>query len=223
MNMETIVRSPEGQRLWDAAQGTDNNLLGEGFTVLGARALSMFRANGVETILVLGCGRGGDERLFAKKGFCVEAVDFSSLDWERGDRSSKVETRRCGALLARNIRDKLPAPRSSIDAIFSTLLTCMDLREEEIKDLMWECLKVLKPGGLITLSVFSEHSAGCEKTMKCGEDEWVVDRGFVSHFFNEDKIKRIAQGFKILWIHEYEEEESPASGAFYEIVLMKPK
>jgi len=182
----------------------------------------MFRANGANAILVLGCGRESDTMLFAKQGFCVEAVDFSSIGWERGERKSQVETRRSGAFLVRNVRDKLPAPRSSIDAIFSPLLTCMDLREEEIKDLMWECLKVLKPGGLCILSVFSDHSAGCGGSLKCGEDEWVADRGFVSHFFNEDKIKRIAQGFKVLWIHEHEKDESLAEEVTYEVVLMKP-
>jgi hypothetical protein len=88
---------------------------------------------------------------------------------------------------------------------------------------MWECLQVLKPGGLQVLSVFSDHNPDCGKTTKCGEDEWVVDRGFVSHFFTEDKIKRIARGFHLLWIREYKEDETPADGVMYEVVLMKPK
>jgi SAM-dependent methyltransferase len=222
--MEESNRLMERQRLWEAAQRMDEGSLGEGLSHFGARALGLFRENGVKNILALGCGQDREALLLANKGFCVVTIDFSSVGLDQtGERKKAESIDRCGIFLAQNIRDRFPEPRSSVDAIYSKLFLCLDLREEEIKDIMWECLQVLKPGGLKILSVFSDHDPDCGITTKCGEDEWVVDRGFVSRYFTEDKINRIAKGFKILWIREYKENEPLAPGVMYEIVLMKPK
>lgn len=213
----------EHQRLWAAVQRTDEGQRGDGLSELGGRALSMFRESGVKNILVLGCGQDSDAMQFVKQGICAVTIDFSSVGLDSTGRAVKGEgIDRCGAFLAQNIRDKLPEPRSSVDAIYSRLFLCMDLEEEEIKEIMWECLNVLKPGGMKVLSVFSDHHPDCGKTTKCGEDEWKGDSGFVAHFFTEDKIKRMARGFELLWIREYQEDEPPASGVMYEVVLMKP-
>jgi SAM-dependent methyltransferase len=162
--------------------------------------------------------------MFAKKGICVVTVDFSSMGSDRmGERTKAGSIDRCGAFLAQNIREKIPEPSSSVDAIFSKLFLCIDLQEAEIKEIMWECLHVLKPGGLKVFSVLSDHHPDCGKATKCGEDEWKADMGFVAHFFTEDKIKRMARGFELLWIREYKGDMPPASGPMYEVVLMKPK
>ncbi len=222
--MDVIHGPPEHQRLWAAAQRMDEGLLGEGLSKLGARALSMFRESGVKNVLALGCGRDSDAMLFAKGGVCVMTIDFSSVGLDQTERAGKAKNiDRCGAFLAQNIRDKLPEPGSSVDAVYSKLFLCMDLQEEEVKEVMWECLHVLKPGGLKVLSVFSDHHPDCGKTVKCGEDEWEVDQGFLVHFFTEDKIKRMVRGYELLWIREYEEDDPSAPGVMYEVVLMKPK
>jgi SAM-dependent methyltransferase len=213
----------ERQRLWAAAQRMDEGLPGEGLSGLGARALSMFRESGVKNILVLGCGQDSDAMAFAKEGICAVTVDFSSVGLDSTGRTARTEgIDRCGAFLARNIRDQLPETSSSVDAIYSRLFLCMDLQEGEIMEIMWECLHVLKPGGLQVLSVFSDHHPDCGKATTCGEDEWRGDSGFVAHFFTEDKIRRMARGFELLWIREYNEDRPPASGVMYEVVLMKP-
>jgi SAM-dependent methyltransferase len=212
------------QRLWAAAQRMDEGPLGEGLSELGGRALSMFRESGVKNILVLGCGQDSDAMGFAREGVCVTTVDFSSVGLDQTGRTEKAESNdRCGALLAKNIRDRLPEPSTSVDAIYSTLFLCLDLQEEEITEIMWQCLHVLKPGGLKVLSVFSDHHPDCGKATKCGEDEWQGDSGFVAHFFTEDKIRRMARGFELLWIREYQEDKPPATGVMYEVVLMRPK
>lgn len=221
--MDLSNRLLEVQRLWDAAQRMDKDLHEEGISKLGARALNMFRENGVNNILVLGCGEDGDAGLFAKRSFCVMTVDFSSvgLDQTRGTEKAK-SIDRCGAFLEQNIRDKLPEPISSVDAIYSNLFLCMDLQEEEIRDIMLECFQVLKPGGLKVFSVFSDHDPDCGKAAKCGEDEWMIDRGFIAHFFTEEKIRKMAGGFELMWIREYKEDETPVPGVMYEVVLMRP-
>lgn len=215
-------RHPEHQRLWDAAQKSDEALLGEGLSQLGARALSLFRENGANKILVLGCGQDADALSFARKGFCVFTVDLSSEGLDRTGRRAKG-TESCGGFLAQNIRDKLPEPGSSVDAIYSKLFLCLDLQEEEIKEIMWECLHVLKPGGLKVFSALSEHDPGCGEAIKCGEDEWKVDHGFVAHYFTEERLRKMARGFELLWVREYEEDRPPAPGVKYEVVLVKQK
>lgn len=221
--MESTSRLLERDRIWDAARRVEGDLLREGFSELGARAQGMFQEKGVRNILVLGCGRENDAMLFSKRGFCVLTVDLSSVGLGRAE--GMTESRapvRCGALLAQNIRDRIPEPSSSVDAIYSVLFLCMDLQEEEIKDVMRECLDVLRPGGLMVLSVHSDRDPDCGKATKCGVDEWKVDRGFVVHFFSEDRIKKVARGFEILWVREYKEAE-PLSRVMYEVVLMRPK
>ena len=222
--MEGSDNITERDHLWNAAQKIDESLIGEEYSKLGARALNMFYENNVHDILVLGCGKDGDVHTFTRKRFCITTIDFSSFETdESGKGKEKGGIISCGAFLSKNIREKLPSSRSSIDAIFSKLLLCVDIREDEIMDLMWECLRVLRPGGLNILSVFSDHDPACGAAVTCGQDEWISDRGFVSHFFNEEKIRRIAKGFMVLWIQDYVEEKPSGSKLMYEIVLMKPK
>ena len=224
MNIEGSDNIPERDHLWNAAQKINEGLIGKGYSKLGARALNMFFENDVHDILVLGCGKDDDFHTFIGKGFCITTIDFSSIETdESGRRKEKDRYISCGAFLSKNIRERLPSSRSSIDAIFSKLLLCVDLRDDELMDVMWECLRVLKPGGLNILSVFSDRDPTCGAAVKCGQDEWISDRGFVSHFFNEEKIRRIAKGFMVLWIQEYVEDKPSGSKLMYEIVLMKPK
>jgi SAM-dependent methyltransferase len=222
--MEERIGLLDREHLWGAAQRGDETVLTVGLSRVGVRTLNMLQESGAKILLVLGCGQDADTRLFAKEGFCVETIDFSSVGLDQTGRTTKAEhSARCGGVLAQNIRAKLPKYGSAVDAIYSKLFLCMDLQEEEIGEIMWECLQVLKPSGLMVFSVFSDHHPDCGKTTRCGEDEWRVDQGFVAHFFTEDKIRRMTRGFDLLWIRGYDENNPPASGNMYEVVLMKPK
>ncbi len=206
----------ERQRLWDAAQRG-----GEGPDVLGARALSMFQEKGVTHLLDLGCGRGPDPALFTRAGICVITVDLSGFEQDLTD-ERKEEAESCGALLERNIRERLPSSRSSVDAICSHLFVCADLRQDEMLDIMWRCLQALVPGGLMVMSVPRVGDPACGTGTRCKEGQWIEDRGFVSRYFDEDRIVKVARGFHVLWVREYEDEAAPHPGAKYEVVLMRP-
>jgi len=51
---------------------------------------------------------------------------------------------------------------------------------------------------------------------------WENPMGFVVHFFSEEKIRRLAVGYDVLWVSEFEDRSPPFIKKLYEVALMKP-
>jgi hypothetical protein len=52
---------------------------------------------------------------------------------------------------------------------------------------------------------------------------WQNPMGFVVHFFPEEKVRRLAQGYQIESIKEFEDGSPPFTKKLYEVVLRKPR
>ena len=42
-----------------------------------------------------------------------------------------------------------------------------------------------------------------------GDDMWEIGGGFIVHFFNKETIERLARGYEIISIEEFEETDLP--------------
>lgn len=221
--MKSGTRTMEQKRLWDAAYEAKEDFFGIEPSELGKRALRMFQEEGVRNILELGCGQGRDTLLFIKKGYRVVAVDYSAKGIDHTEIKAKNVDAGQGLQLHRaDIREEIRLPNGSVDAVYSHLFFCMELREKEIEGIMAECLRVLKPGGLNVYSVRSNHDPQYKQGPHFGEDMYANDLGFIVQFFDEDKIRRLAKGYELLWINEFEETAPPYPRMLYEVVLRKP-
>jgi SAM-dependent methyltransferase len=206
---------------WDTTYASGRDFFGIEPSELAVSALLTFRDRGTKTVLELGCGQGRDTWYFVSQGFDVTALDYS----EKGICQMQERARESGAkvvLQVHDTRNLLPFPDNFFDAIYSHMLFTMEFSEEELSYMMGECLRVLKPNGINFYSVRNDHDPHFGKFIPRGKDMWENPMGFVVHFFSKEKIRRLAVGYELLRIREFEDRSPPFVKKLYEVILQKP-
>ncbi|MEU2509699.1 class I SAM-dependent methyltransferase [Streptomyces sp. NPDC007863] len=102
----------------------------------------------------LGVGHGRDALYFAREGFTVHATAFSpaGLDQRRAAAcAGRVEER--VTTTVHDVREPLPLPDASVDAVFAHMLLWMALSTQELHNLVGEVRRVLRPGGTFVCTV----------------------------------------------------------------------
>lgn len=210
------------KRQWDETY-TQREFFGSEPSELGVRALDIFRAKGTRKVLELGCGQGRDTWLFLRNGLEVTALDYSEtgICYMR-DRAKEKGLDAGIVLQVHDARKGMPFPDASFDAVFSHMFFTMQMTEREIALIMRECLRVLRPGGLNIFSVRNFHDPHFGKFVHLGEDMYQNPMGFVVHFFDEDKVRRVSEGFVLERIREFDDTSPPFVKKLFEVVLRKP-
>ena len=209
---------------WNSVYETNREFFGAAPSELGERALKLFHEEGTRKVLELGCGQGRDTWLFVKDGLKVTAVDYSrSGICQMQGVADSVGCSDDVNLLILDGRQPFPFPDACFDAVYSHMFFTMELREKEIAAILAECLRVLRPGGINIYSVRNDHDPHFGKGPHKGEDMWQNPMGFVVHFFSEEKVRRLATGYQIETIREFEDTSPPFTKKLYEVVLRKPK
>jgi SAM-dependent methyltransferase len=209
------------QAQWDQTYTGAQDFFGKLPSELAVSALGTFRDHGTKSVLELGCGQGRDTWFLAHNGLEVTALDYS----EAGICQLRAKVQDQGAKIALKVhdaRDPLPFPDGSFDAIFSHMFFTMEFTEEELLKMLSECRRVLRPGGLNVYSVRNDHDPHYGKFEPKGKDMWQNPLGFVVHFFSQEKIERLSQGYDLLWVKEFDEPGPPFTKKLYEVVLRKP-
>ncbi|MGW1024690.1 class I SAM-dependent methyltransferase [Streptomyces sp. NPDC002577] len=175
----------------------------------GRHAAGVFRAAGARTVLELGAGHGRDALFFAHEGFTVQAADFSPTGLEQllaAARESGVTDR--VTTTVHDVRDPLPLPDASVDAVFAHMLLCMALSTEEIRAVMKEIRRVLRPGGLLVYTV--RHTGDAHYGTGTPHGDSIYEHGgFAVHFFDDDLVDSLAEGWDLHEVHAFEEGELP--------------
>ncbi len=170
---------------------------------------TLFRAEGVVTVLELGAGQGRDALFFARQGFRVQALDFAA------DATAGIEVKAAAAGLAaaltalrHDARDLLPVAAGTFDACYAHMLLCMALTTAEIERLVGEVRRVLRPGGLFVYTVRGTADAHYRAGIARGDDMY-EHGGFIVHFFSRALVERLAIGWTLLDVTAFEEGELP--------------
>ncbi len=190
---------------WETTLSSKPDMFGEQQSASASIAADVFKKEGVSDILELGGGQGRDTMFFAKNGFQVQVIDYSSSGVV--DIKEKAEIRGLSQLITakcHDIRNPLPFENDSFDACYSHMLYCMALTTGELEFLSKEIRRVLKPGGLNIYTVRHTGDADFAIGTHHGEDMYQAG-GFIVHFFSEDKVRHLAEGYKIVEIDEFEE------------------
>ncbi|WP_345035897.1 class I SAM-dependent methyltransferase [Streptomyces sannanensis] len=194
---------------WQEAYAAHPGMYGDSPSEPAVHAAHTFRAAGATEVLELGAGHGRDALYFARRGFRVHATDFSETaleqlraDAERAGLAGSVRT------TVHDVRDPLPLPDHSVDAVFAHMLLCMALSTKEIHALTDEVRRVLRPGGTFVYTVRHTGDAHYHEGIAHG-DGIFEHGGFAVHFFDRGLVDALARGWDLAGIHAFEEGELP--------------
>ncbi|MCM6774218.1 class I SAM-dependent methyltransferase [Nocardia sp. CDC159] len=194
---------------WELTYRDHPGMYGAQPSAAARHAAAVFRVAGARRVLELGSGHGRDALYLADSGFHVTATDFSSVALEQlragamarglGDRVAALE---------HDVREPIPLPDGSIDAVFAHMLLCMALSTTQIRDLMGEIRRVLRPGGTLVYTVRHTGDAHYGTGVALGDDIF-EHGGFAVHFFSRALVDDLAEGWDLREVHPFEEGELP--------------
>jgi len=172
-------------------------------------AAGLFRAEGTKKILELGAGQGRDSLFFACSGFSVHALDYA----EKSAATLSEKARQFGlsgriTVIRHDVREPLPFENETFDACYSHMLYCMAMTTKELETLSNEVRRVLRPRGLNVYTVRHTGDAHFGVGVYRGEGLYETG-GFVVHFFSGEMVKRLAKGYDLVGIDEFEEGDLP--------------
>ncbi|MFK4099917.1 class I SAM-dependent methyltransferase [Streptomyces sp. NPDC019531] len=135
---------------WQDTYAAHPGMYGAHPSAPAVHAARVFHTAGARDVLELGAGHGRDALFLAREGFLVQATDFSATglgQLRAAARAQGVAER--VTTLVHDVRDQLPVPDASVDAVFAHMLLCMALSTSEIHTLVGEVRRVLRPGGVM--------------------------------------------------------------------------
>ena len=173
------------------------------------KALNFFKEKKINNIIELGAGLGRDSIFFAKNNIKIQALDYSSSGIKiinhkikKNNLSNYISTKLF------DVREKLPFKDNSIDACYSHMLYCMALTIADLQKLNNEIHRILKPNGLNIYTVRHTNDGDYKNGKHIGEDLYEND-GFIVHYFSEEKVNSLLNGFKNISLEKFEEGTFP--------------
>ena len=181
--------------------------------------LKTFKEQNIKKIVELGAGLGRDTIFFAKNSINIEALDYSPAAIKIINKKS-IEHKLSSFISTKifDVRKELPFEDNSVEACFSHMLYCMALSTAELKYLNSEICRILKPGGINIYTVRRTDDGDYKNGRHIGEDLYEND-GFIVHFFSEEKVRKITDGFTVINIEKFEEGKFPRK--LFRVILKK--
>ena len=205
--MEREVLDAQRQQ-WQDAFLEMPEMFGEDASSPARRAAGLFKRESRTNILELGCGQGRDTIWFARHGFKVSALDYSTQGLEALDaKARELNLSHLVVSQMHDVRTPIPFADGTFDACYSHMLLCMALTSAEIGFLLEEIRRVLKPGGLNIYTVRNTADPHYRTGIHRGEEMWEIGGGFIVHFFSREKVELLAKRYEIVAVEEFEEGE----------------
>ncbi|ADB32250.1 Methyltransferase type 11 [Kribbella flavida DSM 17836] len=193
------------QDRWEQAYEGNPRLHGVEPSAAARWTARLFGAAGIDDVLELGAGHGRDALYLARQGFSVHATDFSesALDQLRLDAQRDGLDDRVTAVL-HDVRDPLPPADGTVNAVYANLLMSMAFTRAELRSLVQEIRRVLRPGGLFVYSVWSTDDACYGRREDLGDGLCTRD-GFAGRFFDEELVQELAAHWELGGADRYAE------------------
>ncbi len=173
------------------------------------KALELFKEKNIHKIVEIGAGLGRDTLFFAKNSIHTTALDYSPSGIDViNQKTKKNNLSNYISSKLFDVRQRLPFEDNSIEACYSHMLYCMALTTSDLKKLNNEILRILKPGGINIYTVRHTNDGDFQNGIHIGEDLYEND-GFIVHYFSEDKVNSLLNGFKNISLEKFEEGNFP--------------
>ena len=194
---------------WESNFSSKPEMFGLEPSYSAKKALEVFKKNKIKNILELGAGLGRDTIFFAQNGIYVHAIDYSlSATNIIKKRSKENNLEEFIKVQNYDIRQKLNFDNQSFQACYSHMLFCMALTNQNLKDLNKEISRILKKDGINIYTVRNQTDGDFKKGVHRGEDMYEMN-GFIVHYFSENKVKKLLDGFINLNIENFNEGNFP--------------
>ena len=194
---------------WESNFSSKPEMFGLEPSYSAKKALEVFKKNKIKKILELGAGLGRDTIFFAQNGIYVHAIDYSlSAINIIKKRSKESNLEKFIKVQNYDIRQKLNFDNQSFQACYSHMLFCMALTNQNLKDLNKEIGRILKKDGINIYTVRNQTDSDFKKGFHRGEDMYEMD-GFIVHYFSENKVMKLLDGFINVNIENFNEGNFP--------------
>lgn len=194
---------------WDTTYAAHPGMYGGQPSAAAVYAAEIFRSASVHDVVELGAGHGRDTLFFARQGFAVHALDFSATGLhELRDAALAMGIAKRVATTVHDVREPLPLPDASTDAVFAHMLVCMALSTGQIHTLVDEVRRVLRPGRIFVYTVRHTGDAHYGSGIPHGDDIY-EHGGFAVHFFTRELVDALANGWTLTEVHAFEEGDLP--------------
>ena len=194
---------------WEKNFSNKPEMFGLEPSISAKKALNFFKEKKINNIIELGAGLGRDSIFFAKNNIKIQALDYSSSGIKiinhkikKDNLSNYISTKLF------DVREKLPFKDNSVDACYSHMLYCMALTIADLQKLNNEIHRILKPNGLNIFTVRHTNDGDYKNGKHIGEDLYEND-GFIVHYFSEEKVNSLLNGFKNIALEKFEEGTFP--------------
>ncbi len=171
-------------------------------------------------LLELGPGQGRDSLFFAAAGITVTAIDFAEDGLDQiSHKADLAGLSQAITTMRHDVRRPLPLADASFDACYAHMLFCMALTTGELERLSAEVRRVLRGHGLEVYTVRNTADPHYGSGVAHGDGMFEMG-GFIVHFFDRALIDRLAAGFELLEVFEYEEGKLPRR--LFGVTMRKP-
>ncbi len=194
---------------WEKNFSNKPEMFGLEQSLSAEKALNLFKERKINNIIELGAGLGRDSIFFAKNNIKIQALDYSPSGIKVID--EKIQKENLSKYISTklfDIRDKLPFEDNSIDACYSHMLYCMALTSDDLEKLNNEIKRILRSGGINIYTVRHTNDGDFQNGNHIGEDLYEND-GFIVHYFSEEKVNSLLNGFKNISLEKFEEGAFP--------------
>ena len=204
---------------WEFSFSSKPEMFGLDPSKAAINTLKNFKEKNIKKIIELGAGLGRDTIFFAKNSIHVTALDYSSTAIKIiNKKTSENKLSKFISTKIFDVRKKIPFEDNSMEACFSHMLYCMALSTAQLKYLNSEICRILKPGGINIYTARHTEDGDYKNGTHRGGDLYEND-GFIVHFFSEEKVRKIADGFNIVNIEKFEEGKFPRK--LFQVTLEK--
>ncbi len=206
--MDQKILNQQSQH-WEKKFSNKPEMFGLTPSLSAKKALKLFQEKRIDKIVEIGAGLGRDTIFFAKSLTHITALDYSSSGIKTiNQKTNKDNLSNHISTKLFDVREKLPFEDNSIEACYSHMLYCMAFTTNDLEKLNNEILRILKPGGINIYTVRHTNDGDFQKGIHRGEDLYEND-GFIVHYFSEEKVNSLLNGFKNISIEKFEEGTFP--------------
>lgn len=152
------------------------------------------RATGARRVLVAGCGYGRHVAYFARHGFETTGLDASRTAIDMALQTARADGLEIVLTCASAVR--MPFPDASFDAVYDHALL-HHLSAEERERTVREYRRVLRPGGLLVVSVLSVDDPDCGLGPELEPRTYRGADGRLEHFFDPGELIEMLDGFEV--------------------------